>query len=394
MKRIVSRLLIVLALSCFCLQAQQGPAEQDRFQAVEKARSELWQAKKYKEAVDLLRSFYNEGFFLDLPSDKRISVLYNLACGCSLLHEKAEAVSFLKQAMAAGYRDYYELQTDSDFNNVRKEKDFQNLLAKLRSVGDYTQLLRNYAAYKSQPEVAMRDFTYQGSTESELQELRRKYHLDEVAGQGDDISRMINLMRWVHKTIRHDGSSSNPDPRNALHILDVCSQGKRGVNCRMLATVLNEVYLAMGFKSRHITCLPKWKDDPDCHVIDIVYAPSLAKWLYMDPSFEAYFKDEKGELLSIAQVREYIIQNKKLVLAKEANWNGEATAPEWYLNYMSKNLFHFSCPAASEFGYESKTGGHRIYLEPAGMPQKKSTDSETYITDAERFWSLPEKGNQ
>ena len=391
MRHLVSRFLAILIVSCCCLQAQQGPAEQDKFQATEKARAELWKAKKYKQAVNVLLALYNDGNFLDLSGDKRINVLYNLACGCSLLNDKAKAISFLEQALAAGYRDYYELLGDSDFKNVRKEKDFQSLLTKLKSVGDYVQILKDHAAYKSQPELNMPAFTYQGATESELQELRRTYHLDETAGQGDDVSRIINLMRWVHKTIRHDGNSDNPQPRNSLHILDVCSQGKRGVNCRMLATVLNEVYLAMGFKSRHITCLPKYKDDPDCHVINIVYAQSLGKWLYLDPSFEAYFRNEKGELLSIAEVRESMIQNKKLVLDKEANWNGEATSPEWYLHYMSKNLFHFSCPAASEFGYESKPGNLRIYLEPADSPLKKGTNSETYSTDADRFWSLPEK---
>ena len=392
MKRVVSRLLIVVTLSCFCLQAQQAPVEQDRYQAAEKARADLWQAKKYRQAVTVLLSLYNDSYFLDLPSDKRISILYNLACGCSLLGETAKSIAFLDQALAAGYRDYYELKSDSDFTNVQKEKDFQHLLAKLKSVGDYAQILRDHATYKSQLELNMPTFTYQPATESELQELRRKYHLDEVAGQGDDVSRIINLMRWVHKTIRHDGSSRNPQPANALHIFEVCEKEKRGVNCRMLATVLNEVYLAMGFKSRHITCLPKWKDDPDCHVINVVYAPSLGKWIYMDPSFEAYFKNEEGELLSIAEVRQYIIQKKKIVLDKEANHNGEeATPQEWYLDYMSKNLFHFSCPAASEFGYESKPGNLHVYLEPANMPLQKSTNSEIYTTDAERFWSLPEK---
>lgn len=389
MRKIVPRFLAVLVLSCCCLQAQQAPVGQDRYQAAEKARAELWKAGKYKKAVDVLLSLYNDGAFLDLSGDDRINVLYNLACGYSLLNDKVRAVSFLEQSLSAGYRDYYHVLADTDLNNIRKDGGYRRLETKLRGAGDFALVLKDHAAYRPQPELSLPAFTYQGATESELQELRRTYHLDEVAGRGDDVSRIINLMRWVHKTIRHDGGSSNPDPRNSLHILDVCSQGKRGVNCRMLATVLNEVYLSMGFKSRHITCLPKYKDDPDCHVIDIVYAESLGKWLYMDPSFEAYFKNEKGELLSISEVREYLVQGGKLVLDKEANWNGEATDPDWYLHYMSKNLFRFSCPAASEFGYESKPGKRQLYLEPADMPLKKDTDTEAHITDAGLFWRLP-----
>jgi hypothetical protein len=64
--------------------------------------------------MDVHIFLYNDGNFLDLPSDKRISILYNLslACGCSLVGEKIKAASFLEQALAAAYCDYYELQEE------------------------------------------------------------------------------------------------------------------------------------------------------------------------------------------------------------------------------------------------------------------------------------------
>ncbi|HOW86900.1 MAG TPA: transglutaminase domain-containing protein [Candidatus Aminicenantes bacterium] len=395
MRRAIFRIAAVMLLACGALSAQEAPAATvtSKYESVSASIAELWKAKKYRQATDILLAFYNTGEFLDLPSDQRMNVAYNLACGHSLLGLRAKAVSFLQQALAAGYRDYYHVMEDTDLDPIRRDPEFLALLAKLKSVGDYEQILRDHAGYAAQPGLDLPEFTYQGPTESELREFRRTYRLDEAAGSGDEVSRIINLMRWVHKTIRHDGNSSNPDPRNALHILDVCSGGKRGVNCRMLATVLAEAYLAMGFKSRHITCLPQYADDPDCHVIDIVYAPSLGKWLYMDPSFEAYWRNERGEILSIAEVRESIIAGRKIVLNKEANWNGEATDPAWYLQYMSKNLYRFSSPAASEFGYESKPNALRICLEPAGTAWKPDTWAATHTTDAERFWRLPAREN-
>lgn len=385
----------VMLVAGTALWARQAPAAAvtSKYESVNASIAELWKAKKYHQATDILLDFYNTGEFLDLSADQRMNVAYNLACGYSLLGDKARAVSYLQQALTAGYRDYYHVLEDTDLDNIRKDKGFLALLAQLKSVGDYGQILRDHAGYAVQPGLDLPDFTYQGPTESELREFRRTYHLDDVAGQGDEVSRIINLMRWVHKTIRHDGSSSNPDPRNALHILDVCRDGKRGVNCRMLATVLNEAYLAMGFKSRHITCLPKYADDPDCHVINIVYAPSLGKWLYMDPSFEAYWRNERGDLLSIAEVREAIIRNEKIVLDKETNWNGQPNDAAGYLQYMSKNLYRFSSPAASEFGYESKPVTLRICLEPAGTEWKPDTGAAIHTTDAGRFWQLPAQGN-
>ncbi len=385
--------LAVMLLTGGALKAEQAPAAPAKYETVNASVQELWPAKKYRQATDILLSFYNTGEFLDLSAGQRADVLYNLACGHSLLRDRAGAVSFLERALAAGYRDYYHVQEDTDLDHIRKDKGFLILLAKLKSVGDYGQILRDHAAYAAQPALDLPDFTYQAPTESELREFRRKYRLDEAAGRGDEVSRIINLMRWVHESIRHDGSSSNPDPRNALHILEVCDGGKRGVNCRMLATVLNEAYLAMGFKSRHITCLPKYADDPDCHVINIVYASSLGKWLYMDPSFEAFWRNEQGDLLSIAEVRESITRGRKIVLNKEVNWNGQSRDPAWYLRYMSKNLYRFSSPAASEFGYESKPVTLRIYLEPAGTELKPNTETVIFTTDAERFWRLPAEGN-
>jgi hypothetical protein len=73
--------------------------------------------------------------------------------------------------------------------------------------------------------------------------------------------------------------SRNPAVKNAMSMIAVCKRDNRGLNCRGLATVLNECYLAMGFKSRFVTCLPKdsLNIDPDCHVINAVYSNTLKK---------------------------------------------------------------------------------------------------------------------
>ena len=68
--------------------------------------------------------------------------------------------------------------------------------------------------------------------------------------------------------------------------------------------VLNEMYLAMGFKSRYVTCMPSDPNDNDCHVINIVYSETLNKWLWVDPSFGIYVTDENNNMLGIAETRE------------------------------------------------------------------------------------------
>jgi hypothetical protein len=205
-------------------------------------------------------------------------------------------------------------------------------------------------------------------------------------------------MRWAHGIVRHDGNSMNPTPRNAIHLIDVCKKEDRGINCRMMATILNEAYLAMGFKSRHITCLPFDKSDPDCHVITAVFAQSRGKWLYMDPTFEAYFMGEEGDPLGPGEVRTMMIAGVEPRLNPEINWNGEPYDADGYRLYMNKNLFRFSCPLGSEFSYESKDGPRSsVTLNPLGYDEEQAAEWDStgsyivkyYTQDAEDFWAAP-----
>ncbi|MFZ1683858.1 MAG: transglutaminase domain-containing protein, partial [Candidatus Zixiibacteriota bacterium] len=170
--------------------------------------------------------------------------------------------------------------------------------------------------------------------------------------------------RWVHTRVRHDGSSTNPSPANALHIIDVCDKEGRGVNCRMLGTTLNEVYLAMGFKSRHLTCLPYDTLDQDCHVINMVWSTQFNKWIGMDPTNDAYWMDINHTPLSPWEVRRAMERGDSLVLSDSINWNGQPQSRQSYYNYIAKNSFRFMAPGSSSYGYESNAQVIEVGLYP------------------------------
>lgn len=230
----------------------------------------------------------------------------------------------------------------------------------------YIETLQRGAAYNLQDKREFPAFGYTPSTDANLQKLRKEFNLDSIAGKGDEVSQIKNLMRWVHNTIRHDGSSDNPAVKNAQGIIGVCKVEGRGVNCRMMATVLNECYLAMGFKSRYITCMPKELKFDDCHVINMVYSNQLNKWLWMDPTFEAFVMDDKKNLLSVEEVRERLITGKPLKLNKEANWNHKSkrTKEDYLDGYMAKNLYRISAPVISTYDTETDhSHPHLDYIE-------------------------------
>ena len=117
----------------------------------------------------------------------------------------------------------------------------------------------------------------------------------------------------------------------------------------------------------------------------------------IDPTFDAYVMNEKGELLSIEEVRERLISNKTLILNPDANWNNQntQTKEEYLENYMAKNLYILECPASSEYNMETfskdKTYNY-IELLPLDYfdqdPQKKENKGVvTYKTNnPSLFW--------
>ena len=269
----------------------------------------------------------------------------------------------------------------------------------------YIDKLKKAKKYNFEDNRYIPSFTYQPQNDPNLVKVREDLKLDSIAGKGNEISKILNLMHWVHAVVRHDGSSKNPDSKNALDLIKVSRTEKRGINCRMMATILNECYLSLGIKSRYITCMPKETKFDDCHVINMVYNNDLKKWIWIDPTFDAYVMNEKGELLGIEEVRKRLIDNKPLILNPEANWNRQEsqTKAEYLGNYMAKNLYRLECPLVSEYDTETWGKGKEItYVELLpldGIEQTPQKDEVTY-KDMKRsyyktnnpglFWTKPE----
>jgi hypothetical protein len=317
------------------------------------------------------------------------NIYYNLSCIYSLLDNKISAINSLKKAIDAGYNNYGHVQLDTDLDNIRKEKEFIVLNNKLKLTGDYLFILKRANKYNLSDSRPLPKFNYQSSDNPNLMAIRKGFNLDSIAGQGNDVLKILNLLHWVHNLIPHDGNHDNPEVKNALSMINVCKKDDRGLNCRGLALVLNECYLAMGIKSRIVTCYPKdiLKIDPDCHVINSVYSESLKKWLWIDPTYNAFVMNENGEMLSIEEVRERLINEKTLILNPNANWNNKQTqTKEGYLkNYMAKNLYMLECPATSEYNMETHREGKTIsYIKllPLDYDNQKpdKVESEGMIT--------------
>ncbi len=268
-------------------------------------------------------------------------------------------------------------------------------------------VLKQGAAYNPADNRSVPLFTYQSMDDPKLVQTRMDLKLDSIAGDGNELSQIFNLLHWVHDIVRHDGNSYNPEIKNAVELIKICKAEGRGVNCRMMATILNECYLAMGIKSRYITCMPKETNFNDCHVINMVYSTELKKWIWVDPTFDAYVMDGEGNLLGIKEVRERLIKDLPLVLNADANWNRtNLQSKDYYLKYyMAKNLYRLETPIASKYDTETwKDGKIASYVELLPLdglvqaPQHKQVSNkdtgvrfEYYKTNnPDLFWTKPE----
>ena len=275
---------------------------------------------------------------------------------------------------------------------------------------NYLAILKRANKYDNIVSKEMPTFTYQSSNDSNLVALRKKFNLDSVGGYGNEASRILNILHWVHNTVKHDGQhESGIKNINANEILQAAINKNIAVSCGELASTLNDCYLAMGWPSRKIYCFPKdsLKNDHDSHVINIVYLASKKKWIWVDPTNDAYVMDEKGELLSIAEVRERLITNKPVIVNPDANWNHKSSlTKEYYLDiYMAKNLYMFYCPLNSEYDYETWGRDKRViyvYLLPLDYQKKVPFKTDDYynpdvkttfirfnIYNPDLFWIIP-----
>jgi hypothetical protein len=308
---------------------------------------------------------------------------------------------------------------DSISFKVRANQKYNFIILLNSKDSAYTQIvcfpsnldvLKRASKYNFGEQKEIPTFTYQSSNDSNLIFLRRVFNIDSIAGSGNETSKVLNLLHWVHNTVRHDGQhESGIENINAYSILTTVRTKHIGVSCGELATVLNECYLAMGLPSRKIYCFPKdsLRNDHDSHVINVVYLASKNKWIWVDPTNDAYIMDEKGELLSIEETRGRLIEDKSLVVNPDANWNHTtSTTKDYYLDiYMAKNLYMFYCPLRSEYDYETYGRNKRItyiHLLPLDYqikgpyktddyfnPDVKTTFNHYYIYNPNIFWQSP-----
>ncbi len=361
-------------------------------------------ARKYAEAEPVMLELIN---YLDTTTiykieelhipevamrDQKANYQYDLACCYALWGKKKEALAMLEKSVGNGYKNYQNMVNDTDFKSICNTKKYKELLAIVQDRNPLT-LLKKTNPYQKEENADIPKFAYQPVEHPNLNYVREYFQLDTIPGKGNELEHIKNLLHFAHDNIRHDGGNRAICEFTSIDIYNYNHSTGNGVNCRQMAISLCDMYLAMGYKARVVTCLPADPNDYECHVINTVWSETLQKWLYIDPTMDAWVMDENGLMLSIAEVRDHLVNGKPLVLCETANWNHEnAQTKDYYLEtYMAKNLYYFVCKQRSFFNQESiyrSIDNEDIRLIPVGFENNNFQCPTT--TDPEIFWAKPE----
>jgi len=203
--------------------------------------------------------------------------------------------------------------------------------------------------------------------------LKQKYPILDVAGKGDDLSKTLNLLRWIYDNTWHEGNKDfSLLKQDSISLLDYCfGKGKEcAINCVLHAIIFTECCLAIGLKTRTISCLPLNPYDFDNHVVSMVFIPSLKKWVMLDPDTNAYFMDADGTILSPWEAREKLAAYGEMMVNNDIDTKSDKSFQEKtddYKQYMAKNLFYITCSRINTFGTDLVANQQTLYLAPKGF---------------------------
>lgn len=263
----------------------------------------------------------------------------------------------------------------------------------LKEFNSYYRQLLQYSSYEVGKESdQISKFTYQVKNSSELVQLREKYRFETIAGDTDEINQLKNLTSWLNSRHPHQNVAP-PENCNAMAVLEQSNEKQIPMNCYVLATVLNEIFLSLGFQSRRVHCRSYDAYDLDSHVVTAVYLKTLNKWVYFDPSWSCFVTDDSGDLLGLEEFRERLLKNLPVWV------NGESVETEWsefYKGYMAKNMFWFYCPIDSEYNngvlHDDRIKKYSLLLPENFMPLELKDNVNfqyTICRNPRDYWILP-----
>ena len=181
----------------------------------------------------------------------------------------------------------------------------------------------------------------------EMPDYTSYFRLDTVVQEGMSTwEKSLAIGRWVSSHIPHANQKTRPAAKDAITLWEFIQHEEPAFNCRYHSFFAMQLLRSVGVEARVLTCLPKDDNDPDCHVVNIVYLPEYQKWAMLDTDQSMYATDAEGTPLAPWEMREYYAQDKTFTLWY--NYESPDQGMDYYRSYMAKNTYAFASPTSIE----------------------------------------------
>lgn len=242
-------------------------------------------------------------------------------------------------------------QNDFIFENTR-------MMCGKRNNHEETRLLllnSNYSVDQCKDKLYTYDFD-----NPEYVLLKQWLDYDYINSISDDFLKAIYVMRWLHKKLISAGNVQYmPTSRSAVSYLKGYENGDLKLNCRGYAIVFNDILLSLGIPAKFIACMSDNPYDPECHITNSVYIRKYNKWIMLDAAVQTYVVDSNFIPLSIMEVRDAIIHQKKIKFMIAPHIINQNLQKNAFERYLIKNLYCFLsyshyAPHCDDWGNKNK----------------------------------------
>lgn len=255
------------------------------------------------------------------------------------------------------------------------------------------------------PDTVAYTFIYKQDT-AYARRTREYFRLDTLFSETDDTwQRTLAVARFVARNIPHANQTVQPSRRNATALWEYTRTVEPAFNCRLHSIMLHEMLLSLDITNRFVTCLPSDEEDPDCHVVNIVWLPERQKWAMVDSDMKAWATapDASGTgadvPLSLQEMRARYVAGRPVEFH---DLLGEKRDFMDYTSYWAKNLYWFECWATTGYDRETRNesgeriftcppdAGHSVALVPPAFTHRSiQPGQDVATTDEARFWAAP-----
>jgi hypothetical protein len=167
-------------------------------------------------------------------------------------------------------------------------------------------------------------YKYEFEYLDEYAKLKEMYNLEIIAKKGSTLSKALNIMQWLTDKTYYCGQS-NLDGVEVFSILEYALKGgfEHTIRCDQKSVALSECLLALNIFAQPVMLEDYNYDETgnkitgiNCHNVTHIYLPEEEKWIMFDPSFNAVFADEKGQILNIIEIKDTLKKREPVILSQ------------------------------------------------------------------------------